>query len=124
MPPSAAADLTVLQGSGVLTVYQALRDAVTEPAATAARSVEGYAIGDPAGAALQDSLRLPMRISSGSYGYLNSSLTVFSDDSGSFSGIGQSFNGLRALNVAEPTSLVLLAMGLAGLAIVRRRLRA
>jgi hypothetical protein len=124
MPLSAAADLTVLQGSGVLTVYQALRDAVTDPAATAARSVENYAIGDPASAALQDSLRLPMRISSSGYGYLNSSLTVFSDDFGSFSGVGQSFNGLLALNVAEPASLVMLVMGLAGLAIVRRRLPA
>jgi hypothetical protein len=58
------------------------------------------------------------------YGFLGSSLTVFSDDFGSFSGIGQSFNGLMALNVPEPAALAVAMASLVGLAgLLRRRLR-
>jgi len=122
-------DLATLQGGGVLTVYQALRDSMQAPAAD--QTIEGFAIAAPSGAASGLTsgaarmawLRLPMKITSSGYGYLSSSLTVFGDDSGSFSGIGQSFNGLTALDVAEPASLAIVAAILPGLAMLRRRLR-
>jgi hypothetical protein len=116
---TAATGLQTVQGASMLTVYQALRD----PAAVEDQTIERYAIAAPAtagpGPATADLLRLPLKISS-SYGFLNSSLTVFSDDFGSFGGIGQSFNGLTALAMAEPASLFVVAVSLLGLAGLRR----
>jgi hypothetical protein len=118
--------LATAQGASALTVYQALRDQEKDPSA-ASRSVEAYAVSVPAstaaGAAPATLLRLPLKVTN-SYGFLGSSLTVFSDDFGSFSGIGQSFNGLMALNVPEPAALAVAMASLVGLAgLLRRRLR-
>jgi hypothetical protein len=62
-----------------------------------------------------------MKVTSSSYGFLNSSLTVFSDEFGSFAGIGQTFNGLTSLNIDEPAAIAIVAEGIAALAAIRRR---
>lgn len=92
-------------------------EAAAKALMSARPSVETYAVGDAAG------LTLPLKVNSTSYGFLNSSLTVFADDSGSFTSVGQSFNGLAALDTPEPASLAVFAAALAGLAAVRRRRR-
>jgi hypothetical protein len=118
---AASGSLATLQGPGSLTVDRAVRGAGTAPD-PAGGTIEAYAVADPgtSGPGTAASLTLPMQINSISYGFLNSSLTVFSDE---FGGIGQSFNGLAALNIAEPATGGVVAAGLIGLVAIRRRRR-
>jgi hypothetical protein len=120
--PSAQAALSwsaMPQDASALTAYEALRDRPNDPAASP--SAEAFVIATPAvGATSVVVLRLPLKVIT-SYGFLSSSLAVFSDDFGSFSGIGQSFDGLMALNMAEPAALAMVVVSLAGLAALRWR---
>jgi PEP-CTERM motif len=55
-------------------------------------------------------------------GALSSTLSIFTDESAAFGGTGDTFTyALSGFSVPEPTSLVALGAGLAGLASVRRR---
>jgi hypothetical protein len=55
-------------------------------------------------------------------GALSSTLSIFTDESAALGGVGDTFTfALSALSVPEPTSLVALGVGLAGLASVRLR---
>ncbi len=112
-----------VQGASSLTVYQALRIAAADPGAAApsGTTIETYSVAGPASAATTAAtVRLPIKVASASYGFLSSSLTVFSDDFGSFAGIGQTFNGLTSLDIAEPASVLVVLGSLAGLAAIRR----
>jgi hypothetical protein len=110
--------LRTLQGGSSLTIYQALRS--SRPI----HPIDAYAMTVPVPGAPVTTVSLPIKVNSASYGFLNSSLTVFTDEFASFGGIGQTFNGLTALNVTEPASLLVLAAGLAGMGALRRRFRA
>jgi hypothetical protein len=118
-----------VQGGSSLTVYQTLRAAATDPGTTvpAGQTIESYSVAvpaaDPSKAPRVSTVSMPMSVTSSSYGFLNSSLTVFSDDLGTFGGVGQTFNGLTSLNIAEPASLAVVLGSLAGLAAIRRRRR-
>ena len=125
-PGGGATALATVQGASSLTVYQALRVAATDPAASvpAGKTIESYSVATPIGAAgapAGATVCMPMKVTSSSYGFLNSSLTVFSDDFGTFAGIGQTFNGLTSLNIPEPPSIVVLFASVAGVAALRRR---
>lgn len=117
--PTSGPALATVQGASSITVRQAMRDPVKDPAASipAHPTIEGYTVSSPANRTA--SLTLPMKVSSSNYGMLNSSLTVFSDDFGAFGAAGQSFNGLAALNVAEPPAFLLVLLGLGWLSIYR-----
>lgn len=122
-----ATALGTVQAASSLTVYQALHDAATDAGANgpAGKTIEAYnvaASGTPSSPAAA-TVRMPMKVTSSSYGFLNSSLTVFSDDFGTFAGVGQTFNGLTSLNIAEPASAAVLLGSLAGIAALRRRKR-
>jgi hypothetical protein len=69
------------------------------------------------------SIEIPITvIGDTSIGSLNSTLTIFTDESVGYGGHGDTFTySLTALSVPEPTSLVALGAGLAGLASIRRR---
>ena len=123
-----ATALATVQGASSLTAYQASRIAAADPGASrpSGQTIEAYSVARPASAgstAAVATVRLPIRVATGSYGFLNSSLTVFSDDYGTFAGIGQSFNGLTALDIAEPASVLVVLASLAGIAATRRRRR-
>ncbi|OYV36489.1 MAG: hypothetical protein B7Z80_15390 [Rhodospirillales bacterium 20-64-7] len=70
-------------------------------------------------------LLVPITVVSGStLGMLNSSLTIFTDQSVALGGAGDTFTyALTATVVPEPTSLAVIGVGLAGLASMRRRKR-
>jgi PEP-CTERM motif len=69
-------------------------------------------------------LLVPITVITAGIGSLNSTLTIFTDESVALGGIGDTFTfALTALSVPEPTSLIALGAGLAGLASVRRRRR-
>ncbi len=68
------------------------------------------------------SVFLPITVLSTSFGFLNSTLSIFTDQSVALGGIGDTFTfSLAALIVPEPTSLAMLGGGLAGLALMRKR---
>jgi hypothetical protein len=121
---SSATALATVGGPGSLTVYQALRAAGHDPRASARsfQTIESYSVAEPASiASTAATVRMPIRVAVASYGFLSSSLTVFSDDFGTFAGIGQTFNGLTSLDIAEPASVLVVLGSLAGIAAVRRR---
>jgi hypothetical protein len=107
-----------VQNAVSLTAYQALAGHSAPHAAGA--TIESYSI---ASVGKPGSVLMPIRIASSSYGFLNSSLTVFSDDFGSFAGVGQTFNGLTSLDIDEPASILVLLGSLAGIAAVLRHRR-
>ncbi len=117
---SATAAPRTVQSASSLTIYQALQSPATENL-----TIDAYPLTIPAAAASRGSqpatLSVPMKVTSSSYGFLNSSLTVFSDEFGSFAGIGQTFNGLTSLNIDEPAAIAIVAEGIAALAAIRRR---
>ena len=119
--PAAAfsGSLATVQVAGSLTAYQAMQAAAPK-LSPASSTLETFTVGDKAGTTR---LELPLEVRNTSIGFLNSSLTVFADDSGAFSSVGQSFNGLTSLDIAEPASAAVMAMGLAGIAVIRRRRR-
>nr|WP_294516254.1 PEP-CTERM sorting domain-containing protein [uncultured Rhodopila sp.] len=119
---TAEAGLGTVQATSSLTAYQALTDASSDAAASNG-TIEGYALAARSAAAGSTgaTVQMPIRVSTISYGFLNSSLTVFSDESGAFVGVGQTFNGLTSLTIPEPASVGIMAAGLIGLAAARRR---
>nr|WP_294504881.1 PEP-CTERM sorting domain-containing protein [uncultured Rhodopila sp.] len=115
------AGLGTVQAMISLTASQALTGASASAAAN--RRIEGYTIASPSASAgaTAATVKVPMSVSSVGYGFLNSSLTVFSDESGAFGAVGQTFNGLTSLAIPEPAPIAVVAAGLAGLAVIRRR---
>jgi hypothetical protein len=124
-----SAALRTVQAGSSLTIYQALHTTATDPDAALPPNgtIEAYTLIPPTaatpGRASATMLRVPMKVTSSSYGFLNSSLTVFSDEFGSFAGIGQTFNGLTSLNIDEPPAIAIVGLGLLGLAAIRRCLK-
>jgi hypothetical protein len=118
-----ATALGTVQRASSLTVYQALHGAAAGPGAAVpvGNTIESYNVAGLSSAAA--SVRMPMKVTSSSYGFLNSSLTVFSDDFGTFAAVGQTFNGLTSLNIAEPAPVLVVLGSLAGIAALRRRRR-
>jgi len=69
-------------------------------------------------------LIIPITVVTAGIGALNSTLTIFTDESVGLGGVGDTFTySLSAFSVPEPTSILVLAAGLGGLANVRRRRR-
>jgi hypothetical protein len=73
-----------------------------------------------------DTLIVPLTVvGAAGFGTLNSTLTIFTDESVALGGSGDTFTyALTAIDVPEPTSLAVLGAGLAGLASFRRRRQA
>jgi len=71
------------------------------------------------------SILLPITVSSGALtGLLNSSLTIFTDESVGLGGTGDTFTYELAALIPEPASFAVIGAGLAGLACARRRRKA
>ncbi len=82
-----------------------------------------FSLGLPGGTVVTKgtSVFLPITVLSTSLGFLNSTLTVFTDQSVALGGIGDTFTFAMTALVPEPTSLIMLGGGLAGLALMRKR---
>ncbi len=68
------------------------------------------------------SIIMPITVSSGTLtGLLNSTLTIFTDESVGLGGVGDTFTYQLTALIPEPASFAVMGAGLAGLAFVRRR---
>jgi hypothetical protein len=120
-----------------LTVYLAIRNTTPDVAAASLTNltIERYSIAGLNASSYSVSLTNGAVITAGGqlvvpitvlgtslYGLLNSTLTIFTDESAALGGVGDTFTySLTALSVPEPTSLAVIGSGLAGLAALRRR---
>ena len=69
-------------------------------------------------------LVIPITVVTAGIGALNSTLTIFTDESMGLGGVGDTFTyALTAFSVPEPTSIMILGVGLAGLAKLRKQRR-
>lgn len=82
-----------------------------------------FSVGLPGGTVLNKggSVWLPITVLSTTLGALASTLTIFTDQSVALGGVGDTFTYNLTALVPEPTSIVLLGAGLAGLAAMRGR---
>jgi len=120
-----------------LTVYLAIRNTTPDVAAASLTNmtIEGFSISGLNASSYSVTLTNGSVITAGGqlvvpitvlgtslYGLLNSTLTIFTDESAALGGVGDTFTySLTALSVPEPASIAVVGAGLAALAGLRRR---